>query len=305
MTAAPPTAGGDRLPPVRSRTRFWRRFRRQKLAVAALVFVALVVLVAIFAPIIRPVDPNQIDLTNTRTGLGGGKGLGTDQLGRDVLSRLIVASRISIQAALQSVGIGLVLGVPLGLVAGYFRGWPEAVITRLTDAVLAFPPIVLAIAVIAALGPSLTNAMIAIGIIFAPRFLRLVRAEVISISEETYIEAARSVGTSAPSIIVRHVLPNALPPLIVQASLSAGFAMLAEAGLSFLGLGVQPPQASWGSMLSDASGQINQQWWLMVPPGACIVLITLAFNILGDGLRDSIGKEIRVAAAGDEPGSTL
>ena len=305
MTAITPTAGGDRLPPVRARTRFWRRFRRQKLAVAALVFVILVVLLAIFAPVIRPVDPNQIDLTNTRTGLGGGKGLGTDQLGRDVLSRLIVASRVSIQAALQSVGIGLVLGVPLGLVAGYFRGWPEAIITRLTDAVLAFPPIVLAIAVIAALGPSLTNAMIAIGIIFAPRFLRLVRAEVISISEETYIEAARSVGTSAPSIIVRHVLPNALPPLIVQASLSAGFAMLAEAGLSFLGLGVQPPQASWGSMLSDASGQINQQWWLMVPPGTCIVLITLAFNILGDGLRDSIGKEIRVAAAGDEPGSTL
>ena len=283
-------------PPISSRRRFLRRFRRQRLALISLGFLLLVGFVAIFAPWLTPADPDQIDLTNTLQAPPGGKGLGTDQLGRDALSRLIVATRVSVQAAVQSVGIGILLGVPAGLLAGYFGGWVDAVIMRITDAILAFPALMLAIAVIAALGPNLTNAMIAIGIIFAPRFLRLARAEVLSIREETYIEAAKSIGTPAHKILLRHVLPNALPPLIVQASLSAGFAMLAEAGLSFLGLGVQPPQASWGSMLSEASASINREWTLMLAPGICIILITLAFNILGDGLRDSIGRETRTGA---------
>jgi peptide/nickel transport system permease protein len=294
----------DLAPPLTSRQRFLRRFRTQKLAMVALGFLVLVAIVAILAPWLTPVDPNKINLSNALQAPPGGKGLGTDQLGRDALSRLIAATRVSVQASVESVGIGIVLGVPAGLVAGYFGGWVDAIIMRITDAVLSFPPLILAIAVIAALGPNLTNAMIAIGIIFAPRFLRLARAEVLSIREETYIEAARSIGTPAHKILVRHVLPNALPPLIVQASLSAGFAMLAEAGLSFLGLGVQPPQASWGSMLAEAAAIINREWTLMLAPGICIILITLAFNILGDGLRDSIGRETRSGADALPPDGT-
>jgi peptide/nickel transport system permease protein len=281
------------------RQRFWRRFRTQKMAVGALVFLIIVGLIALLAPWLVPTDPNEIDLANTLEPPFGGKGLGTDQLGRDNLSRLIAATRVSIQAAVQSVMIGIILGVPAGLVAGYFRGWIDTVIMRITDAVLAFPPLILAIAIIAVLGPGLTNAMIAIGVIFAPRFLRLARAEVISIREETYIEAARSIGTPSYKLLARHVLPNAMPPLIVQASLAAGFAMLAEAGLSFLGLGVEPPQASWGSMLAEAASVINREWTLMLAPGICIITITLAFNILGDGLRDSIGRETRHGGDGD------
>ena len=288
-------------PVVTSRQRFVRRFKRQRLAVAALVFLVLVGLVAIFAPWLTPTDPNQIDLGNALQPPFNGKGLGTDQLGRDVLSRLIAASRVSVQAAVQSVGIGLVFGVPAGLAAGYFGGRVDRLIVRISDALLAFPPLVLAIAVIAVLGSNLTNAMIAIGIIFAPRFLRLARAEVLSIREETYVEAARSIGTPSWKILSRHILPNALPPLIVQASLSAGFAMLAEAGLSFLGLGVQPPRASWGSMLAEAAAVINREWTLMLAPGICIIVITLAFNILGDGLRDSIGRETRAGGGSADP----
>lgn len=280
-------------PGLSGRQRFVRRFRRQRLAVAALVFLVLVGIIAILAPWLTPTDPNKIDLPNALQRPPAGRGLGTDQLGRDVLSRLIDASRVSVQAAVQSVGIGLVLGVPGGLVAGYFSGRIDRILTRISDAVLAFPPLILAIAVVAVLGRSLTNAMIAIGIIFAPRFYRLVRAEVLSIREETYIEAARSIGISSPRIMMRHVLPNAMPPLIVQASLSAGFAMLSEASLSFLGLGVQPPQSSWGAMLAEAAAVINREWTLMLAPGICIILISLAFNILGDGLRDSIGRETR------------
>lgn len=282
-------------PQLTGRQRFIRRFRRQRLAVAALVFLVIVGLVAIFAPWLAPNDPNKIDLANALQRPPAGRGLGTDHLGRDVLSRLIDASRISVQAAVQSVGIGLLLGVPGGLIAGYVGGRTDRMLTRVSDAILAFPPLILAIAVIAVLGSSLTNAMIAIGIIFAPRFYRMVRAEVLSIREETYIEAARSIGISSPKIMMRHVLPNAMPPLIVQASLSAGFAMLAEASLSFLGLGVQPPSSSWGAMLAEAAAVINREWTLMLAPGICIILITLAFNILGDGLRDSIGRETRTS----------
>lgn len=278
---------------VSARQRFVRRFRRQRLAVVALVFLVFVGLVAIFAPWLTPADPDLQNLSNSLQPPFKGKGLGTDQLGRDVLSRLIVASRVSIQAAVQSVGLGVLLGVPAGLVAGYFGGRVDRVVMRVSDALLAFPPLILAIAVIAVLGSNLTNAMIAIGIIFAPRFLRLVRAEVLSIREETYVEAARSIGVPSSTILVRHILPNALPPLIVQASLSAGFAMLAEASLSFLGLGVQPPRSSWGSMLAESAAVINREWTLMLAPGICIIVITLAFNILGDGLRDSIGRETR------------
>jgi peptide/nickel transport system permease protein len=286
-------AGVADTPAETARRRFLRRFRRQKLAVPALVLLVALGVVAVLAPLLAPADPNAIDLANALKPPPHGHGLGTDHLGRDVLSRLLVASRVSLQAATQSVGIGLVFGVPAGLAAGYFGRHVDAVISRISDAVLSFPPLILAVAVIAMLGANVTNAMIAIGILFAPRFLRLTRAEVLAIREETYIEAARSIGTPSSKILRHHVLPNALPPLIVQASLSAGFAMLAEASLSFLGLGVQPPRSSWGAMLSEASAVINREWTLMLAPGICIIVTTLAFNVLGDGLRDSIGRETR------------
>lgn len=280
-------------PPITARRRFLRRFKRQRLAVVSLIVLILVALVAIFAPWLTPRDPNKGDLMNALQPPPAGSGLGTDQLGRDQLSRLIMSSRVSIQAAFQSVAIGVLIGVPMGLVAGFFGRRVDRLFSRINDAILAFPPLILAVAVVAVLGRSLTNAMIAIGIVFAPRFFRLTRAEVLSIREETYIEAARSIGTPTRKILTRHVLPNAMPSLIVQASLSAGFAMLAEASLSFLGLGVQPPQSSWGAMLAEAASVINREWTLMLAPGICIIIITLAFNILGDGLRDSMGREER------------
>lgn len=278
----------------RGMRRFLGRFRRQTPAVIALVFLVFVILVALFAGVLAPQDPEIQDLRNTLASpFTSGHWLGTDELGRDVLSRLIFAARISLLAAAIAVSVGFVLGVPLGLVSGFAGGKIDTFLMRVADAVMSFPPLILAIAVIAILGPSLVNAMLAVGIVFAPRFLRLVRSSVLTVREETYIEAARTIGTPTPIILVRHVLPNVLSPLIVQISLAAGFSLLAEAGLSFLGLGVQPPDASWGSMMGRAFRSLNQQPWLIVWPGLMIVLTVLAFNVLGDGLRDSLGRETR------------
>jgi ABC-type dipeptide/oligopeptide/nickel transport system permease subunit len=200
---------------------------------------------------------------------------------------------VSLLAAVQALGIALAIGVPLGLVAGYFRGRVDGVINAVTDGVMALPALLLAIAIIGAIGTGLTKAMIAVGILFSPRFVRLLRATVISIRENAYIEAAVTAGTPATRIMVRHVLPNALPPLLVQAAFTSGFAMLAEASLSFLGLGVQPPQASWGSMLNGAYSTVNRSSFQPLPPGIAIALAVLAFNVLGDGLRAAIGREER------------
>jgi len=273
--------------------RFRRRFRTQRAAMIALGYLILVTLAALLAPLIAPHDPLEQDLANTFQSPSWTHLLGTDELGRDELSRLLFAARLSLIASAQAVAIGMVLGVPPGLVAGYFGGWVSTVIMRLTDAVMSFPPLLLAIALVAALGPGLTNAMIAVGIIFAPRFLRVVRASVLAVREETYIEASRGIGTPSLKILRRHVVPNAIAPLIVQVSLGAGLAMLAEAALSFLGLGVQPPDASWGSMLGRAFSIINQEASLIFYPGAAIAVTVLAFNVLGDGIRDSIGREVR------------
>lgn len=276
--------------------RFLKRFRRQRPAMIALGFLMLVAFVAVFASVLAPHDPDTQNLRNTLgSPFTSEHWLGTDELGRDVLSRLIFAARISLMAAGIAVSVGFVLGVPLGLLSGFIGGRLDTLLMRLTDAVMSFPPLILAIAVIAILGPSLVNAMLAIGIVFAPRFLRLVRGAVLTVREETYIEAARTIGTPTPIILVRHVLPNVLSPLIVQISLAAGFSLLAEAGLSFLGLGVQPPDASWGSMMGRAFRSLSQQSWLIVWPGMMIVLTVLAFNVLGDGLRDSLGRETREA----------
>lgn len=287
--------GGDVAGPSQSpRQRFWRRLRRQRPAMLSLAFLLVLAVVALLSPWIAPADPNDQDLRQVLAGPGeDGHLLGTDQFGRDVLSRLLVASRISLLAALQAVGVATVLGVPLGLVSGYLGGRVDRWVVRFSDALMSFPPLILAVAIVAARGPGLTNAMVAVGLIMAPRLLRLVRGSVLSVREETFIEASRSIGVPTGRIIRRHVLPNVLSPLIVQLSLGAAFAMLAEATLSFLGLGVSPPQASWGSMLQEGARFLSRAPHLVIFPGVAIAVTVLAFNVLGDGLRDSLGREVR------------
>jgi peptide/nickel transport system permease protein len=282
-------------PSLSGRQRFWRRFKRQRPALVALGFLVFISLVALAAPLLAPRDPNAQVLTRTLESPSWDYWLGTDDVGRDVFSRLIYASRLSLLAALQAVGVGVVLGVPPGLAAGYLGRRADLIIMRITDAIMSFPPLILAIAIVGVLGPNLTNAMIAVGVVFAPRFVRLVRGTVLAVREETFIEASRSIGTPAIRIVRRHILPNVLSPLIVQISLAAGFAMLAEASLSFLGLGAQPPDASWGSMLGRGVRNMTRAPWLIFAPGAMIALTVLAFNVLGDGIRDSIGREVRRA----------
>lgn len=276
------------------RRRFARRFRRNRAAVAALVFLGLLVLVAVFADLIAPHDPNAQDLGHTLAGpFSPGHLLGTDELGRDELSRLIVATRIALQACGQALIVGIVLGVPPALVAGYLGGWVDTLVVRVADAVQSFPPLFLAIGLVGVMGPGLRNAMVAVGIVFAPGYLRITRAAVLEVRQEDYVEASRSIGTPAWRIIWWRILPNVLPPILVQASLAAGFALLAEAGLSFLGLGAQPPDVSWGSMLDRGYDMLSHQAWLTVLPGLFTAVTVLAFNVLGDGLRDSIGREAR------------
>lgn len=297
MTAAvstvPDDSASDLPPPASVTRRFIRRFRRQPSAMVALAFLSTMVLVAIFAPWLAPQSPTDQDLRAVLLPVSSEHFLGTDELGRDVFSRMIHATRISMSAAAQAVIISVAIGVVPGALAGFFGGFVDTVVMRITDAIMSYPPLILAVALVGLLGPNLRNAMIAIGILYAPRFLRLMRSTVMAVREETYIEACRSVGCSNTRLIARHVLPNVLSPLLVQVSLVAGFAMLAEASLSFLGLGVQPPEASWGSMLGRAVRFMDRAPVLVIVPGVMIALTVLAFNVLGDGLRDSLGRETR------------
>lgn len=273
--------------------RFLRRFRRQYPGLIAGGWLVLMILTALFAPLLATYDPLLQNLSAVLQQPSGAHFLGTDDLGRDVYSRALYAGRISLVAAAQAVTVAVLLGVLPGLIAGYAGRRVDGVIMRITDAIMSFPALILAIAFVGVLGPSLTNAMFVIGVIFAPRFIRLVRGCVLSVRQETFIEASRSIGTKTHRVILRHVLPNVLSPLIVQISLAAAMAMLAEASLSFLGLGVQPPDASWGSMIERGFRHIAAAPWLTVYPGLLIALTVLAFNLLGDGLRDSLGREER------------
>lgn len=279
--------------PLHGARRFGRRFRQQRPAVIAAVLLLLITCSAVFAPLFATHDPNLQDFDAYLNGPSRNHWFGTDDLGRDLYSRMLFAGRVSLLAAIQSVFVASVLGVIPGIVAGYSGGWLDAIIMRITDAIMAFPPLILAISIVAVLGPGLRNAMIAIGIIFAPRFLRLGRGATLSVRQETYIEASRSIGLPRRTIVRRHVFPNVAAPLIVQASLMMGVAMLAEAALSFLGLGVQAPQASWGSLLQRGFRLTQTAPWLTIFPGIPIALTVLSLNVLGDGLRDSLGKEIR------------
>lgn len=267
-----------------------RRFRHNLPAMIALGFIVVVVLIAIFAPLVEPQSPRATSrLVNQ--GPSTAHWLGTDDIGRDMLSRLIEGTRASMQVAFQVVLFASIVALPLGLIAGYFGGWVDTIIMRFMDALFTFPALTLALAVAALLGPSLLNASIAIAIVFIPGLVRLLRAQVLAVREETFIEASRSVGVSSNRMIRRHIFPNVVSPLIVQLALSFGYAIAAEAGLSFLGFGVQPPTASWGTMLQTGYNVINQTAWAIVPPGLALLFVVLSFNLVGDGLRDALGRE--------------
>ncbi len=265
-----------------------RRLLRRRGAVVGLVTVAFFLLVALLAPWLAPFDPLATSWSAVRKAPNALHWFGTDEIGRDVLSRVIWGTRASLMAGVVSVGISLSLGVPLGMLAGYAGRWTDTLISRVTDAVLACPFLILAIALAAFLGPNLTNAMIAIGISATPIFIRLARAQVLAVKVEDYVEAARALGNPHLRIALRHILPNIVPPLIVQATLAIAAAIIAEASLSFLGLGQQPPAPSWGSMLNTAKNYIDNAPWMAIWPGLSIFLLVLSFNLLGDGLRDAL-----------------
>ncbi|PRZ44025.1 peptide/nickel transport system permease protein [Antricoccus suffuscus] len=273
--------------------RFWRRFRAQKFAMVMLAVIVLLIVVAIAAPWIMPDSPTAQTLSNTLAKPSGAHLLGTDDLGRDFLSRLIAATRVTMYAGALATVISVAIGLPLGLIAGYKRGAVDATLSRINDALMAIPTLLLAMAIVAVLGFGVTKAMLAIGIATAPRFFRIARGMAIVVREETFIEAARSIGCPMTKIIRTHVLPNVLSPLIVQISLTVGFSILFEAGLSFLGLGVQAPDASWGSLLQKAVTYASTNPLLVLLPGLLILLTVLAFNTVGDAIRDSLGREVR------------
>ena len=273
--------------------RAWRRLKRRKSAMAGLVIIIALIAIAVLAPVIAPYDPAKQSWTLVRKPPTWAHWLGTDESGRDLLSRVIWGARASLMAGVVSISIALSLGVPVGLLAGYRGGFVDALISRITDAMLACPNLILSIALAAFLGPSLTNAMIAIGITATPVFVRLTRGQVLSVKAEDYVEAARAVGNPAWRIAARHILPNILPALLVQATLSIASAIIAEASLSFLGLGQQPPAPSWGSMLNTAQRFLTQAPWMAIFPGLAIFLSVLSFNLFGDGLRDALDPKER------------
>jgi peptide/nickel transport system permease protein len=265
-----------------------RRLLARRTAVFGLVVVVLMALFAVFAPWIAPFDPLATSFAMVRKAPSGANWFGTDEVGRDLVSRVIWGGRASLAAGVISVTIAVGIGVPLGMLAGYVGGAVDAVVSRITDAMLAIPFLILAIALAAFLGPSLGNAMIAIGITATPIFVRLARGQVLAVRAEDYVEAARAVGNGPARILLRHILPNILPPVIVQATLAIAAAIIAEASLSFLGLGQQPPAPSWGSMLNTAQRFLTQAPWMAIFPGLAIFVTVLAFNLLGDGLRDAL-----------------
>ena len=271
-----PAHGGDRL----------RALLRHKGGVVGVAVVGLFVFLALFGRFVAPYDANANDFVATLSGPSLRHLFGTDELGRDTLSRVISGSGIAVAVAMVSVAIALVCGMVAGIVAGYFGGWVDTLLNRSQDVLFAFPTLLLAIIIVAVLGPGLINAILAIAIGYTPRFFRIARASALTIKSAEYLDAARLAGVSTPVILWRHFVPNVLPPVIVLAALSMSTAQLAYASLSFLGLGVSPPQADWGSMLSKARDFITVAPWLVAFPTLALILLLLAFNILGDAIRD-------------------
>jgi peptide/nickel transport system permease protein len=268
---------------------------RNRLAAAGLVVLGLFVVLAVFGDAIAPYGRNEQRVAPRLQSPTWAHPFGADEDGRDLFSRVILGAETSLRVSLVAVGIALVAGVVLGLLAGYYRGWLDDVVMRLMDMLFAFPAILLAIAILAIRGRGAGNAMIAIGIVYTPIFARVTRASVLSVREEAYVRAARSVGAGDLRIVRRHILPNVATPIIVQTSISLAFAILAEAALSFLGLGTQRPEPSWGILLSDGRDYIQDAWWLTVFPGLAIFLVVLSFNVVGDALRDALDPRQRSA----------
>jgi peptide/nickel transport system permease protein len=283
----------EQVPAQKKRRSGWSSaFRDPRIAVCTVILVLLAG-AGIFAPLISPYSPEYMDYTQVFADPSSDHFLGTDQLGRDVLSRLIYGARLSLQISILSVVIAFVTGVATGVISAYVGGWIDNVLMRMVDVLLAFPALVLAITVAAYLGPSMRNIAIVIGIVYMPIFARLSYVVTSTVMRAEYVEAARSIGASAPRIILRAILPNSMAPLIVQTSLSLGFAILTESGLSFLGLGVPPPAPSWGSEIASARLTIDQAPLLVVWPSIAIGLAILSFNVLGDALRDRLDPRIR------------
>ncbi|MBS3651735.1 ABC transporter permease [Pseudaminobacter sp. 19-2017] len=272
----------------RSPSRAWRKLKANRGALVGLGIILFFTLLAVLAPLLPIADPNATNWLAIRTAPSATYWLGTDDIGRDILSRMIWGAQASLLAGVVSVAIAVAIGVPFGLVSGYFGGWTDQIISRVTEALLAMPFLITAIALAAFLGPSLMNAMIAIGISAMPVFIRLTRGQVLAVKTEDYVEGARSIGLRHSSIILRYILPNVFAPILVQATLTIATAIIAEASLSFLGLGQQPPAPSWGSMLNVAKNYLSQAPWMAMWPGAAIFLVVIGFNLLGDGLRDAL-----------------
>ncbi len=280
---------------VRKGTTWWERFRQHRLALTGMIMLAILVVVAVLGPFLVSFSPTETDLMSLKVAPDGAHLLGTDAAGRDVLSRLLQAGRVSLAVGVVAVAIYVAIGVVLGSIAGYVGGWVDGFIMRLTDMVLSFPAIIVIITLVSILGPSLFNVMLVIGLLGWPPITRLVRGEFLSLRERDFVIASKSTGAPGIRIIFRHILPNALTPVIVNATFGMAQAILLEAALSFLGLGVQPPTASWGNMLNAAQSItiLEDMPWLWFPPGLMIVLSVLSINFVGDGLRDALDPRMR------------
>ena len=286
VTGLSPEAGAQRP------ARFLRRLVRRPVGLFMVVLLSVLVLLAVLAPLIAPFDPERADLTALLQGPSGDHWFGTDALGRDMLSRVLYGMRLSLVAALGAMAIGAVVGVPGGLLAGYLGGWTDTVSSRVVDAIMAIPGLIFALTVIAVLGPGLGNVMLAIGLLLIPTFFRVTRASVLDVRHDVYVEASVAIGCPTWRVTLAHVLPNAAPPILVQATLSFAIAVIAEAGLSFLGLGARPPSASLGRLLAEATGRMDVAHLLYVP-GVAILLVVASATLLGDVLRDMASERER------------
>ena len=286
VTGLSPEAGAQRP------ARFLRRLVRRPVGLFMVVLLGVLVLLAVLAPLIAPFDPERADLTALLQGPSGDHWFGTDALGRDMLSRVLYGMRLSLVAALGAMAIGAVVGVPGGLLAGYLGGWTDTVSSRVVDAIMAIPGLIFALTVIAVLGPGLGNVMLAIGLLLIPTFFRVTRASVLDVRHDVYVEASVAIGCPTWRVTLAHVLPNAAPPILVQATLSFAIAVIAEAGLSFLGLGARPPSASLGRLLAEATGRMDVAHLLYVP-GVAILLMVASATLLGDVLRDMASERER------------
>jgi peptide/nickel transport system permease protein len=292
-----PTAGSASFEEMPQRISDFQRFSRvffgRRVVIFGFVIILLLLLTAIFAPLIAPYDPYGQNLDSILQHPGAAHWLGTDEIGRDVLSRLIYGTRTSLMVGVVAVGVAALIGVSLGLVSGYFGGWLDTIIMRIIDALMAIPGLVLALVFAAMLGGGLFNIMIAVGVSMVPGYCRLMRGQVLSVKNADFILAAHSLGSNDMRIMLRHILPNCLPPLIVLITLQLGMAILTEAGLSYIGIGIAPPGAAWGSMVNEGYHFLSMNPVLSFAPGLSIMLVVLAFNLVGDGLRDALDPRLR------------